>query len=296
MRASPYRLTSSRPVPIRRFLGKYRGKVLDNLDPLELHRLIVDVPALAGLGPGLELSWALPCVPYGGMQVGFVALPPIGANVWVEFEGGDPTHPIWTGCFWSEGEKPAMAVDPFIKVFKTDAVTLIVNDTPGEGGVILEVGPPAVEVPVTITIDSAGIQVTTAEALVSMSPEEITATIPPTEVSLTEGTVSVETEGTVSVTADETTVACAEVTVTAAVAVTGDVEIAGAVEVEGDVEIAGAVEVEGDVEILGAVEVEGDVAVLGAVEIAGDLAVAGAVEVAGDLAAAVIEGVIIPVL
>jgi hypothetical protein len=26
--------------------------------------------------------------------------PPIGANVWVEFEQGDPQMPIWVGCFW----------------------------------------------------------------------------------------------------------------------------------------------------------------------------------------------------
>ena len=28
------------------------------------------------------------------------AIPPIGANVWVEYEGGDPNYPVWVGCFW----------------------------------------------------------------------------------------------------------------------------------------------------------------------------------------------------
>ena len=136
----------------RRYYGKYRGKVLDNIDPMELGRLLVEVPALVGL----EASWALPCVPYAGEQVGFVMIPPITANVWVEFEGGDPTHPIWAGCFWGELEKPVLAETPFQKVIKTESFTLFINDVPGAGEMILEFGPPAVEIPVIITIDAAG--------------------------------------------------------------------------------------------------------------------------------------------
>jgi len=69
--------------------GKYRGKVVDNLDPLMLGRLIILVPAVSEF----PLSWAMPCVPYAGKDVGFFALPPMAANVWVEFEGGDPNYP-----------------------------------------------------------------------------------------------------------------------------------------------------------------------------------------------------------
>ncbi|HEX6229566.1 MAG TPA: phage baseplate assembly protein V, partial [Solirubrobacterales bacterium] len=69
------------------YFGKYRGTVEQNLDPLQQGRLQVKVPAVLGDG---TLSWAMPCVPYAGSQVGFYAVPPIGANVWVEFEGGDP--------------------------------------------------------------------------------------------------------------------------------------------------------------------------------------------------------------
>ncbi|PTL79523.1 phage baseplate assembly protein V [Vitiosangium sp. GDMCC 1.1324] len=297
----------------RRYYGKYRGKVLENIDPMELGRILVEVPALVGL----ESSWALPCVPYAGMQVGFVMIPPIGANVWVEFEGGDPTHPIWAGCFWGEAEKPVLAETPYQKVIKTDSFTLLINDIPGAGEMMLEFGPPAVEVPVIITIDAAGIQIETAEALVSMSPEEITATLPPTAVTITEASVTVETEGVVTVTAEDVNVTAnvdvtgpvevtgdveitgavevtGDVEITGAVEVTGDVEIAGAVEVTGNVEIAGAVEIEGNVDVVGAVEIEGDTAVVGAFEVVGDQAVAGAVEVAGPLVAATLTGVPIP--
>jgi hypothetical protein len=267
----------------RQLFGKYRGKVLDNIDPLELHRLLVDVPAL----DGVELSWALPCVPYAGMQVGFCMLPPIGANVWVEFEAGDPTHPIWTGCFWGEGEKPVLAVDPYTKVLKTDAFTLVIDDTPEEGGVKLFVTAPAVDVPVTMLVDADGIQIETGEALVSMSPEEMTATIPPTTATLTEASLDFETEGTVTITADSTDVT-GEVTMNGEVVVNGDTDINGAMEIVGDVDITGATEVTGDVDITGGFEMAGDMALAGAFEVAGDIAVAGAIE-AADVTAGAVE-------
>lgn len=70
---------------MNQFHGKYRGKVLKNQDPLSLGRLQVSVPAVLGEG---SLSWAMPCVPYAGKDVGFFMLPSEGSNVWVEFEGG----------------------------------------------------------------------------------------------------------------------------------------------------------------------------------------------------------------
>ncbi|WP_208721620.1 phage baseplate assembly protein V [Corallococcus aberystwythensis] len=290
---SPSAPRRDQPEQGRRYYGKYRGKVVDNIDLMELGRLLVDVPALAGI----EASWALPCVPYAGPQVGFLMLPPIGANVWVEFEGGDPTHPIWVGCFWSELEKPVVAATPFQKVIKTDACTLVINDIEGAGGLLLEVGPPAVEIPVTLTIDAAGLQIQTAEAIISMSPEEITATLPPTTVTLTEASVSVETEGAVTVTAEDVSITAEEVTVTANVDITGateilgDVEVTGATEILGDVEVTGATELLGDVAIVGAVEIAGDLSVVGLADVVGDLAIAGAAEAAISVAAPVLFGV-----
>jgi hypothetical protein len=85
----------------RRFYGKYRGFVVDNADPQHLGRLKVKVPSL--LGPDVVTGWALPCVPYGGMDnQGFLFIPDVGAGVWVEFEEGDLEFPIWTGTFWSK--------------------------------------------------------------------------------------------------------------------------------------------------------------------------------------------------
>ena len=82
--------------------GKYRGLVLAANDPERLGRIRASVPAL-----GLDLPWALPCVPGAGPGSGHLVLPPVGAAVWIEFEAGDVDHPIWSGGFWQQGESPA---------------------------------------------------------------------------------------------------------------------------------------------------------------------------------------------
>jgi hypothetical protein len=86
-----------------RFFGKYRGLVVNNQDPLQTGRLQALVPAVLGETPS---GWALPCAPYGGTQCGLFAIPPIGAGVWIEFEAGEPSRPIWTGTWWAAGEVP----------------------------------------------------------------------------------------------------------------------------------------------------------------------------------------------
>lgn len=77
------------------FWGKYRGTVVDNVDPADVARVRVKVPEV--LGDGVNV-WALPSL--SDARRGNHVPPPVGANVWVEFEGGDPDRPIWTGVFW----------------------------------------------------------------------------------------------------------------------------------------------------------------------------------------------------
>ena len=64
--------------PGRKYYGKYRGVVLNNVDPLLEGRLLVQVPDVAGLAP---TTWAMPCVPIAGIQNGMVAIPIIGSGV-----------------------------------------------------------------------------------------------------------------------------------------------------------------------------------------------------------------------
>lgn len=119
----------------KRFYGKYRGKVSDNVDPMFQGRVRAKVPAVLG---DEETGWAMPSVPYAGSGVGFFFIPPKDANVWIEFEGGNPDHPIWSGCFWGAGEVPKMPADPGVKVIKTDFATITINDQPGINAVTIE--------------------------------------------------------------------------------------------------------------------------------------------------------------
>jgi uncharacterized protein involved in type VI secretion and phage assembly len=110
-----------------RYFGKYRGTVADNSDPTARGRLQVRVPAVLG-----DLTvWAMPCVPYAGAGVGFYSLPEPGTGVWVEFEGGDPSYPIWVGCFWADNQLPD-ASDAAVKIWKTESLTLRLDDTNDE--------------------------------------------------------------------------------------------------------------------------------------------------------------------
>ncbi len=282
----------------KKFYGKYRGKVLDNIDPLFLGRIIAEVPAISGS----LLNWALPCTPYAGFQVGFYAIPPIGANVWIEFEAGDPNYPIWSGCFWGEGETPITVgpPNPLTKVFKTEFVTFVLNDDPEVGGVILECFPPAVNTPLSMIFSSEGILINAAPAEINMVPEEgITITYPPSLIEMTAEIIEVESPD-VSVTAE----IGIELTAGADVAI----DAAGAIEISaaGDVAIdaVGAIEVSavGDVaiEAVGAVELTAaaDIAItaIGATEITSvAIALTGAVEVTGVLLEDGMPVVVIPV-
>ncbi|NVB36420.1 baseplate assembly protein [Pseudenhygromyxa sp. WMMC2535] len=108
-----------------RWFGKYRGKVMDNQDPEDRGRLLVTVPAPLQD----EEVWAVPCVPYAGPGVGTYMIPPIGARVWVEFEGGDTCLPIWSGCYWASDEAPE--TNPGLKVIKTEKFTITIDDNQG---------------------------------------------------------------------------------------------------------------------------------------------------------------------
>jgi hypothetical protein len=129
----------------------------------------------------------MPCVPYAGSGVGFYAMPPIGADVWVEFEGGDPSYPIWAGCFWGTAQLPTGPMGPptpFTKIFKTDFATLVLDDTPQLGGVTLQVSPPAVTTPVTMKFNSTGVEITCLTSKITMTIQDIELTAIPSTVKL----------------------------------------------------------------------------------------------------------------
>jgi uncharacterized protein involved in type VI secretion and phage assembly len=126
----------------QRFYGKYRGTVVNNIDPLQIGRIQVIVPDVSNLIPS---SWAMPCIPVAGKQMGSFFLPQIGSGVWVEFEQGNPDYPIWTGCFWGiAAEVPALAMagnpaSPSLLLQSGLQNTLVISDVPGPtGGIMLK--------------------------------------------------------------------------------------------------------------------------------------------------------------
>jgi uncharacterized protein involved in type VI secretion and phage assembly len=56
----------------------------------------------------VETGWAMPCTPYAGANTGLYMIPPVKAAVWVEFEGGDVSRPIWSGGWWGPNEAPGV--------------------------------------------------------------------------------------------------------------------------------------------------------------------------------------------
>jgi Type VI secretion system/phage-baseplate injector OB domain len=200
------------------YWGKYRGIVVDNADPLAMGRLLIEAPQV----PAVAENWAMPCVPYAGFQVGFFAMPEIGASVWVEFEGGNPSFPIWAGCFWAEGHAPLpYAEDPFCKVFKTRSNMLLLDDTPEVGGATLTSSPPAVDDVITLKFSAEGVLLTAPPAVFNMSIEEgITLEFPPCVLSMSEEEFSsVIAETAVVMTEEATAITSPDVAVEAEAAV-----------------------------------------------------------------------------
>jgi uncharacterized protein involved in type VI secretion and phage assembly len=157
---------------VKRHYGKFRGVVIENIDPMEIGRVMVQVPDVLGETPS---SWAMPCVPVAGMQAGVFVVPPVGSQVWVEFEQGNADHPIWTGGFWSTvAEVPVLAIAPGavspgqnIVLQTTGQNAVVVSDapsTPTSGGIVLKSASGA-----TIVVNDSGIYLSNGKgAIVTM--------------------------------------------------------------------------------------------------------------------------------
>ena len=144
-----------------RFFGKYRGIVTD-VDPSTC-RIKASVPAVYGDTPS---GWCMPCVPYAGPNVGIAFLPEVGSAVWIEFEGGDVSYPIWSGCFWRTGEVPSdVAAD--VKVIVTAAPLEIKLD---DGQQQIAITDPNGN---TVTLDASGITLSNGSEQIVISSSSV---------------------------------------------------------------------------------------------------------------------------
>ena len=130
-----------------RFFGKYRGVVTD-VDAGTL-RIKAKVPAVLVDQP---TGWARACVPFAGPRMGIAFLPEIGAGVWIEFEGGDVSYPIWAGCYWRSGELPEDAKPKVKAIVTKEGLKILLDDDGGKIAI-------SDKNDNTITLDSDGVKI-----------------------------------------------------------------------------------------------------------------------------------------
>lgn len=121
--------------------GKYRGTVIDNVDPKQRGRLRLQIPDVLG---DQTSTWAEACVPLAGptgTPMGVYLVPPVGTGVWVEFERGDRDYPIWVGCLWGGQDSSSLppqsregvAASPSIVMQTRSQNSLVLYGGPGDG-------------------------------------------------------------------------------------------------------------------------------------------------------------------
>ena len=160
------------PRQTTRHYGKYRGTVTDNQDPRSQGRIKVRVPEVL---VDVDSGWALPCAPYAGDKTGAYAVPPVGAGVWVEFEAGDVSRPIWVGCWWASDKVPtdeggregdarrqgdAQRAGPASLALHDDSQTIALSDSNGSNILRIEVqaGTVTVKASTKVVVDAPQIE------------------------------------------------------------------------------------------------------------------------------------------
>jgi hypothetical protein len=153
---------------LTRFYGKYRGTVVNNIDPMQIGRIQAIVADVSEVVP---TSWAMPCLPSAGINTGVFTVPQVGSGVWIEFENGDPDYPIWVGGYWgSAAEVPVLShlVPPPVNGFTIQTTLkngIVISDVPGPtGGIMLQTATGAM-----ISVSDVGIVISNGKgAVISM--------------------------------------------------------------------------------------------------------------------------------
>jgi hypothetical protein len=168
--------------------GKYRGTVdsVETGDSLGI--IAVKLPDV--FGPDLVVERVLPCVPFAGSKHGFLAIPEEGDGVWVEFEAGNTSSPVWTGFWWADGEIPEPK-GPLVRSFiTTKGHKLVLNDDANEVQLLHAGG-------AEITMTDSDITIKIGDSSITLSKSEITlkagAVSPQPQIKLEASQIAIQT-------------------------------------------------------------------------------------------------------
>jgi len=117
-----------------RYPGLYVGQVEAN--DLGLGRIKVSIPSMFDETNPDFFVWARPCFPYGHFFV-----PEVGDKVWLAFENGDPSSPVWIGVWYPDGAVPPDAdVSPPVKrlIRSAKGHAILFDDTDDSEAVIIQ--------------------------------------------------------------------------------------------------------------------------------------------------------------
>ena len=144
------------------YYGKYRGIVTDVDDPDNLCRIRARVDNVLN---GQETGWAVPASPFAGDGHGMVMLPAIGSGVWIEFEAGSLDHPIWSGGWWANGQRP----DPQgakLRVIVSETGNQVILDDDSDEVRIVHNGGPEIKITsseIVMTVGSCELKIGTTD-------------------------------------------------------------------------------------------------------------------------------------
>lgn len=149
------------------FFGKYRGIVKTVGEGDELGFITAIVPEIFG---EMEVPRIVPAVPFAGAKHGLVALPEVDDGVWIEFEAGNVSKPIWSGFWWADGEMPEPK-GALVRTFITTAGhKLILDDDGGEVTLLHSNG-------AEMTMTDSDISITIGQATIKMTDSEISLSV-----------------------------------------------------------------------------------------------------------------------
>jgi len=152
------------------YYGIYRGTVESVEEGDNLGIISVKIPDV--FGPTHTVSRVRPCSPFAGDKHGFVAIPEPGDGVWIQFEAGKTSLPVWIGFWWASGEIPEPK-GKLVRSFITTKGHKVVLDDDQDEVTLLHSGGAKMKMTgsdVKITIGNASIEMSSSEIKLAVGP------------------------------------------------------------------------------------------------------------------------------